>query len=74
MCLELIAELVEKYPDQLKERYKLETLDGTPLEVYENICKNRGFLLKRGEYDYERCAKAVIEDLRSGKIGKIAFE
>lgn len=74
LCLELIAELVEKYPDQLKERYKLETLDGTPLEVYENICKNRGFLLKRGEYDYERCAKAVIEDLRSGKIGKIAFE
>ena len=74
LCLELISELMAKYPELLMERYKLTTIDATPLEVYENICKNRGFLLKRGEYDYERCAKAVIEDLRSGKIGKIAFE
>ena len=74
LCLELLGELKEKYPKELAERYKLASLKETPLEVYEDICKNRGFLIKRGEYDYERCAKAVIEDLRSGKIGKICFE
>ena len=56
------------------ERYKLTELKEMPIDVYEDICQKRGFLVKRGEYDYERCAKAVIEDLRSGKIGKISFE
>ena len=74
LCLELIAELKEKYPNELMERYKLTELKEMPIDVYEDICQKRGFLVKRGEYDYERCAKAVIEDLRSGKIGKISFE
>ena len=74
LCLELISELKEKYPNELMERYKLTELKEMPIDVYEDICQKRGFLVKRGEYDYERCAKAVIEDLRSGKIGKISFE
>ena len=74
LCLELISELMQKYPTELMERYKLNSLKETPIEVYEDICLKRGFLIKRGEYDYERCAKAVIEDLRSGRIGKISFE
>ena len=74
LCLELISELIKKYPNELMERYKLTELKEMPIDVYEDICAKRGFLVKRGEYDYERCAKAVIEDLRSGRIGKIAFE
>ncbi|MBO7187019.1 MAG: ribosome biogenesis GTPase YlqF [Clostridia bacterium] len=74
LCLCFLEEMNEKYPEKLKERYKLSGSSETPLEIYEEICKNRGFLVKKGEYDYERCAKAVIDDLRSQKIGKIAFE
>ena len=32
------------------------------------------FLLRGGEYDYERCAKAVVDDFRKGRIGKICLE
>lgn len=74
LCLELIAELVELYPNNLKERYNLTDLDKMPIEIYEDICKKRGFLVKGGDFDYERCATAVIDDLRSGKLGRIIFE
>jgi ribosome biogenesis GTPase A len=74
LCLELIAELAILYPNNLKERYHLDDLDKTPIELYEDICKKRGFLIKGGDFDYERCATAVIDDLRSGKLGRIIFE
>ncbi|MBO5286418.1 MAG: ribosome biogenesis GTPase YlqF [Clostridia bacterium] len=74
LCLELIAELTLLYPDRLKERYRLTDLDKTPIEIYEDICQKRGFLIKGGDFDYERCATAVIDDLRSGKLGRVIFE
>lgn len=74
LCFELIKFLAEKYHENLKERYKLDNLSEAPLENFEAICKARGYIKKGAEYDYDRCAKAVIDDLRSGKLGKIVFE
>ena len=74
LCFELIKFLAEKYPENLKERYKLDNLSEAPLENFEAICKARGYIKKGAVYDYDRCAKAVIDDLRSGKLGKIVFE
>lgn len=74
LCLLLIERLKEVAPDSLQERYKLKDLEGAPLEIYEEICKNRGFLLKGGDFDYERCARAVIDDFRKQKIGKIMLD
>ena len=34
----------------------------------------RGFLLKGGEYDYGRGERAVIDDFRKGKLGRITFD
>ena len=45
-----------------------------PLDTYEAICTARGFILRGNEYDYERCAKAVFDDFRKGRIGKICLE
>ena len=74
LAYELISELSEKYPNLLKEKYALEDLDVPKIELFDGICKRRGFLSKGGEYDYERCGKAVIDDFRKGRIGKITFD
>lgn len=73
LTLELIAELAEKRPSALTEKYGIEDFTATPLEMYDAVCRRRGFLLRGGEYDYERCAKAVIDDFRKGRIGKICL-
>ena len=42
--------------------------------MYEQVCRSRGFLLKGGEYDYERGAKAIVDDFRKGRLGRISLE
>ncbi len=72
VALALLEELFEKYPERLKERYSIE--GGTPLEMYETLCARRGFVLRGGEYDYARGARAILDDFRKGRIGKVTLE
>ena len=73
IALELLGELAEKYPQYLIERYGIVDYS-EKLGMYEALCKRRGFILRGGEYDYERGAKALIDDFRKGRIGKICLE
>ena len=72
IALFVLEELSAAYPDRLRERYKIE--GGTPLEMLEALCKNRGFLLKGKEYDYERGERALIDDLRKGRLGTLTLD
>lgn len=72
IALALLEELQEKYPRRLFERYAIE--GGTPLEMLEKVCAKRGFMLRGGEYDYERGERAVIDDLRKGRLGRVTFD
>lgn len=74
VALALIAELQNMYPDLLAARYGVEVHGKPPIEVYNAIAARRGFLLRGGEVDYERCAKAVLDDFRKGKTGRITFD
>ena len=73
IALELLGELAEKYPQCLTERYTI-TDFSEKLGMYEAVCKRRGFILRGGEFDYERGANAIIDDFRKGRIGKISLE
>lgn len=74
LAYELIGELKEKYPNLLKAKYDIENLDVETLEIFNAICSRRGFIKKGGEYDYDRCAIAIIDDFRKGRIGKIILD
>ncbi len=73
VALELLGELSTQYPQYLTERYGI-TDFSEKLGMYEALCKRRGFILRGGEFDYERGAKALIDDFRKGRIGKICLE
>ena len=74
LTFELIKELKDKYPELLKARYGLTDLDKETIEIFDDICLKRGFILKGKEPDYDRASVAIIDDLRKGRIGKIIFE
>lgn len=74
LVLKFLEQMTEWYPDALRERYKVEPTGKTPLALYEEIARVRGFVLKRGEIDYERTAAAVLDDFRKGRMGKIILE
>ncbi len=70
---ELLTLLVKLYPQQIFERYgKLD--GGTPAELLEQLSLARGFILRGGAPDYERAGKAVLEDFRKGRTGRITLE
>ena len=73
IALELLGELAQIYPEYLTERYGI-TDYSEKLGMYEALCKRRGFILRGGEFDYERGAKALVDDFRKGRIGKISLE
>jgi ribosome biogenesis GTPase A len=79
LALEMICFLAKEYPETLKERYKLE-MEGEvtdtmqAAEVLAQIAKVRGCLVKGGEPDYAKAANLLIDDFRSGKLGRLTLE
>ena len=64
------------YDNALKEfmqKYSLTQTDDAE-EIMRQICKKRGFLLRGGEFDMERCSKGLVDDFRKGKICPVTLE
>lgn len=72
--LKLIEYLGENYPQNLATRYKLDELSLNPLENMEEIASKRGFIMSGRRIDYDRTAKTILDEFRSGKIGQITLE
>lgn len=71
-----LMELLHRfYPQTLSERYKVEAPQGTPgWELIEQAGRNRGYLISGGEVNTERMSKVLLEEFRSGKLGKFTLE
>ncbi len=48
--------------------------DITVGEIFDIIGKNRGFLLRGGEINYDRAAAVILDEFRSAKIGRITLD
>ncbi len=73
LALVLIKRLREGYPGKLALRYKAEET-GTDLAYLEEIGRRRGCLRKGGEIDYGRAASILLDEYRSGILGRISLE
>lgn len=73
LSLELIKLLTEHFPDAVSERYGIEKQED-PLKVLEEIARVRACLLKGSELDISKAANILMDDFRSGRLGKITLE
>ena len=75
LACRLMELLLKYYPQVLAERYKVEAQPGTPgYELLELAGRKRGFLLRGGEVHTERMAKVLMDEFRSGRLGKFTLE
>lgn len=73
IALELIKFMQVNYCNTLAQRYNIEeTAD--PVEVLKSVADKRQCIKKGGELDYDKAAALIIDDFRSGKLGKITLE
>lgn len=73
MALALLNLLMKDYPGAAAERYELEE-ETDAAEALKEIAVNRGCLKKGKELDYSKAAALVIDEFRSGKIGRFTLE
>ena len=78
LSLELIKVLTAYYPGALQARYGTEeqAIDETaaPAEILRGIAENRRCVAKGDEIDYSKAATLLIDEFRSGKLGRITLE
>lgn len=73
IALYTARELRTRYPEQLKDRFKLEELPEDAVELLELIGKKRG-LISGGYVDFEKATELLLNELRHEKIGRISLE
>ena len=70
-----IAEmLLQRYPERLIERYDLDPLPQSDIEILEAVAVKRGCLVAGGRVDLEKVSRLLINELRKGDLGRICFE
>ncbi len=66
--------LWDLYPDLMAERYGLYEENTDPYDRFLQAAKKKGCIMSGGRIDEERFARLFIDDLRSGRIGRITLE
>ena len=73
LAYNLIKLIRDKYEGVLYGRYTVDESEDIG-KILETIGKNRGCLKKQEEVDVTKAARIVLDEFRSGKLGKITIE
>lgn len=73
LAAELVAFLNKHYPRVLAQKYGIEMYEDR-YQCLEAIAKARNCLLKGNELDTTKAAMLLIDDFRSGKLGRLTAE
>ena len=73
LAFEAVTFLKNNYSGNLSERYGVDE-DEETLEIMDAIAAKRGCLKRGAMTDYEKLAGIILDDFRSGRIGRITLE
>lgn len=71
---ELMRVLARTAPDALREKYGIEDAVADPQILLAQAGKRRGCILPGGAIDYARAQTMILNDFRSGKLGRITLD
>ncbi len=70
----ILITLEKYYPNILKVRYNLDSLDEDIVLSIEEIGKKRGCLIRGGDIDYDKVVSLIIGDVKNGYIKGVTFD
>lgn len=73
LALWILDFMRETYPGRLAQRYQVPE-ERTAVQLLEQIAHVRGCKLKGDLPDYPKAAALIVEDFRSGRLGRITLE
>jgi ribosome biogenesis GTPase A len=66
--------LLQIWPERLAERYRIDVATLDAVGVVEAVARRRGCLLRGGVLDMEKASLILLNDFRSGALGRISLE
>ena len=73
LAISIIEFMSDKYSGVIEEKYSIDLCDNT-LSTIEKIGISRGCIAKGGECDFRKASKLIIEDFRTGRLGRLTIE
>ncbi len=73
LAMKLIEQLKLMYPGVISDRFEADE-DNETVVILELIARKRGCLKKGNEPDYDKAARIVLDEFRSGKLGRLTLE
>lgn len=71
----LLCMLIKDYPENISERYGIDVGEYyDPYDIYEEIGRKRGMLQRGGHINTDRLSAMLLDEFRSGKLGRITLE
>ena len=75
VVMHILKKLNNHYPNILKERYKVDSVDFEEItNTLDEIGKRRGCLIKGGYVDYDKVYYIIMNDVKNGIIKGITFD
>jgi len=74
LALNLLEDILKIAPRAAQERFKLTDTSLRGLPLLESVCKGRGFIMRGGEPDIDRACTVILDEYRSGRLGRITLE
>lgn len=75
LALSIISFMSNNYKDEFNDRYGIDVLESDELStILEKIALSRNCIKKGNEPDTDRISAVIIDEFRSGKIGRISLE
>ena len=74
LTIHLLQDLLAVKPELVQERFRVQDTSLRGEALLEAVCRGRGFLMRGGVCDYDRCCAVVLDEFRAGKCGRITLE
>ena len=74
LTIHLLQDMLKVQPQAVMTRFRFDNPELRGEELLEAVCKGRGFLMKGGVCDYDRCCAVVLDEFRAGKLGRMTLE
>jgi len=66
--------MLESYPNDIKQRFEIDELPDSDIELLEEIGRKRGCLRSGGSVDLDKVSRIFIMEYRDNSIGRISLE
>ncbi len=74
LAIHLLEDMLAVQPDAVCARFHLSDASLRGEVLLEAVCHGRGFLMRGGACDYDRCCAVVLDEFRAGKLGRLTLE